>query len=204
MRIHVRSLLTGVAALAVTAGLLVAAAGVANAAPVTPGWETDPNAVGTITFASAAGCRVTGGDLSDHPTVWYAVASAAGRAGDSKAQLRAYTPQEGVATIDWSGDSLTSSTSFPNPTAPTGIAGLTVPVASGAAGDLSLAEYIDELPNTSTTAGYQNLYELRLYTSGPGQGASASYFRVDIRVRVTGLGADGLPAGTWTVVRLAA
>jgi hypothetical protein len=197
-------MLAGAAALAVTTGILIAGPGAASAAPVTPGWEPDTNAVGTVAFYDASGNAVTGGNLGDHPAAWFSVASGDGRVGDSKAQLRAYTPREGVATADWTGDSLTASTDYPNAGAPANIASLTVPVVSGAADDLSLADYVGELPNTSTTVGYQDLYELRIYTSGPGQGPSATYFRADIQVTITGTGPDGLSTGTWMVVYPAA
>lgn len=177
----------------------VAVGGPAHAA-TTPGWEPDANALGTVAFYDADGDQVTGGSLGDHPVAWYSVASGDGRTGDTKAQLRAYTPQEGVSPASWSGDTLTASTDYPNTAAPSAVAGLTVPVASGSADDLSLADYIGELPNTSATDGYAGLYELRLYTSGPGQSPSAAYFRADIEVSVTGSGPDGLPTGTWTVV----
>jgi hypothetical protein len=195
MKTRTRSAITMVL---VTAGLL-AGAGAAQAA-TTPAWEPDASALGAVAFYDADGNQVTGGDLGDHPLAWYTVASGDGRTGDTKAQLRAYTPQEGVNPASWSGDTLTASTDYPNTAAPADIAALTVPVASGSGDDLSLADYIGELPNTSTTDGYAGLYELRLYTSGPGQTPSSAYYRVDIEVSVTGTGSDGLPTGTWTVV----
>lgn len=199
MTTTIRSMLrTATATVVATAGLL-AGAGAAHA-EVTVGWEPDANALGSVSFYDAAGDQVTGGSLSDHPVSWYTVASGDGRTGDTKAQLRAYTPLAGVDPGAWSGDTLTSSTDYPNSAAPAAVAGLAVPVASGTADDLSLADYIGELPNASATAGYQDLYELRLYTSGAGQSPSTVYFRADIAVSVTGSDPDGLPTGTWTVV----
>jgi len=182
----------------VAAGL-VGGAGAALA-DTTVGWEPDANALGAVSFYDADGNQVTGGSLGDHPVAWYSVASGDGRTGDTKAQLRAFTPQAGIDPGAWTGDTLTGSTNYPNAAAPAAIAGLTVPVASGAADDFSLADYISELPNTSTADGYANLYELRLYTSGPGQSSSSVYYRADIEVAVTGTDSDGLPIGTWTAV----
>ena len=48
----------------------------------------------------------------------YAAATGPGRAGDTKAQLKAYTPQVGVLPGLWSGDILTGSTNYPATGAP--------------------------------------------------------------------------------------
>ena len=54
-------------------------------------------------------------------------------------------------------------------------------------------DYISEIPeHLSTQAGYQNLYEIRLYTSGPGQSQGVTYYRADIQVNTA--------ADTWSVV----
>ena len=47
--------------------------------------------------------------------------------------------------------------------------GLTVPVASGTSGDISLADYISVLPNNSTVAGYQNRDKIAEMLSGLGK-----------------------------------
>jgi hypothetical protein len=195
VKIRIRSALAGAVALAVATGIVVGG-GTAAYAAVTPGWEPDAGALGTISFYNAAGAPVTGGSVNDHPAAFYAVASGPGRTGDTLAQLRLATPQVGVSPALWSQDSLTGATAYPNSSAPANIRNLTVPVASGTAGDLSVADYVGEFPNNLTTSGYQNLYEFRIYTSGPGQGAGASYYRVDIQV--------DMAAGTWAVVYPAA
>jgi hypothetical protein len=193
VKIRIRSVLAGAAALAVAGGILVGG-GTAAYAAVTPGWEPDAAALGAITFYDASGSVVTSGSLSANPVALYAVASGAGRTGDNKAQLKAFTPQVGVLPALWSGDILTGATNYPVTAAgtPSVISSTTNPVATGAATDFSFNDYIGEFPNTSTTAGYQDLYELRLYTSGPGQGQGANYYRTDVQVNTA--------AGTWTVV----
>ncbi|HKT01441.1 MAG TPA: Ig-like domain-containing protein [Rugosimonospora sp.] len=192
MRIGIRPVLAGAAALVVAGGVLLGG-GAADAA-TTPTWEPDAAALGSITFYDASGAVVTSGSLSSNPVAVYAVASGAGRTGDTKAQLKAFTPQEGVNPALWSGDTLTASTNYPVTAAgtPAVIAGTPNPVATGGATDFSFNDYLGEFPNTSTTAGYQDLYELRLYTSGPGQSQGAGYYRTDVQVDTT--------AGTWTVV----
>lgn len=190
MKTRMRSALTGAAfALVVTAGVVVGGGAAFAANP--PGWEPDAAALGSITFFDASGNTITGGSLDGHPMAAYAEASGPGRTGDTKAQLKAFTPQVGVLPQLWSGDIMTGATNYPNTSAPANIAALTNPVASGAATDFSLNDYISEFPNTLTTAGYQNLYELRLYTSGPGQSQGANYYRVDVLVDPV--------ANTWSV-----
>lgn len=192
MKIRKRLMMAGAAALALTAGMLVG--GTAAYAAVTPGWEPDASALGSITFYNAAGAVVTGGSLDDHPTAVYAAASGPGRAGDSLAQLKAFTPQAGVLPGLWSGDTLGGATNYPATGAgvPANVSALTVPVATGTSGDLSMNDYISEFPNASAVSGYQNLYELRLYTSGPGQSQGVTYYRADIQVDTA--------ANTWTVI----
>ncbi|HKT04261.1 MAG TPA: Ig-like domain repeat protein [Rugosimonospora sp.] len=193
MKIRIRSALAGAAALVVAGGILVGGGAAAYAA-VTPGWEPDASALGSITFYNASGQVVNSGSLSTNPVALYAVASGPGRSGDTKAQLKAFTPQVGVLPGLWSGDILTGATNYPVTAAgtPAVISGTTNPVATGTATDFSFNDYIGEFPNSTTASGYQNLYELRLYTSGAGQGQGATYYRTDVQVDTT--------AGTWTVV----
>jgi hypothetical protein len=193
VKIRIGSVLAGAAALAFAGGILVGAGSAAYAA-VTPGWEPDASALGSITFYDASGNVVTSGSLSANPVAVYAVASGPGRNGDTKAQLYAYTPQVGVNPSVWSGDSLTASTNYPVTDAgtPPVIANATNPVVTGTPSDFSFNDYIGEFPNVTTDPAYQNLYELRLYTAGPNQSPSAAYYRTDVQV-------DSV-AGTWTVV----
>jgi hypothetical protein len=184
-----RSVLAAAAVTTVVTAALVAPGTAAFAA--TPGFEPDANAIGTVAFYDASGNPITGGSLSSHPMAAYAVASGPGRTGDTKATLLLATPVQGVLPPNWSSDTMTASTTYPNTTAPANIAAMTVPVASGAAGDLSFSDYISEFPNNSAVTGYAGLYEVRLLTSGPGQAAGPNYYRVDVSVNTA--------AGTWSV-----
>jgi hypothetical protein len=166
----------------ILAGLAVAFAITAAATDPPPGWEPEANVLGTITFYDAAGTPLTGGLLNDHPLAAYAAASSAGRTGDSLAQIKVFTPQVGVVPQLWTGDSLTGAVTYPNKAAPAPVAQLTVPVVSSTKSDLSLSDYIGEFPNTLTDPAYANLYEIRLYTSGPGVNQNIAYFRVDVVV----------------------
>jgi hypothetical protein len=164
--------------------------GVAFAA--TPGFEPDPDAIGSLTFYNASGSVITGGSLSDSPFVAFAVASGPAEVGThNRAFLTAATPKAGVATFQFDSDLMTTARPFPNAGAPAPINGFTNPVATGLAGTSSLADYIAAHPNTETAAGLANIYEIRLFTSAAGQPQSVHYYRTDVRVDPA--------AGTWSV-----
>src|SRR2546430_10146474 len=159
-----------------------------------PPWEpdtklADPNNGGLV-LVDKVGAPIYHGDLSNKPSAFYAVAAAPGLAGDTSAQLSLATPKQGQPTNTWEQLPMTGTTKFPNPAAPANIKGLTVPVATGTDGDLSIGQYIGVVPNTITDPAYANLYEFRLATVGPA-GVSAVYFRIDIKVTVLGTDADG-------------
>jgi hypothetical protein len=198
---RLRWVISGLTVLSLAAAVLTVATNAAVSADPTPGWEPDPNAVGGLVLVDATGAARPQGDLSTHPVTFYAVAlSPSTRAGDTLAFMRIATPQVGVNPALWSNDGVSGATEYPNKSAPASVAKLDLPVATGTAGDLSFADYISEFPNQNTDPAYQNLYELRLYTSGPGQGAGASYWRVDIRVSITGTDQGGNLLGSWEQV----
>jgi hypothetical protein len=194
MKLRVRSALAGATALAAAAVGVFIWSGTANAA-VTPGWEPDTDARGSLTFYDAQGNVITGGNLNDSPFVAYAAASGPGRTvgtvHDTKATLFVFTPKLGLTPAQWTAsDQFTASTTFPNTSAPANVAALTNPVASGGAGDLSLGQYVAANPETDTDPSFANLYEVRLVTSGVGIGADSRYYRTDILVS----------GNTWSVV----
>ena len=81
----------------------------------TPPYEPDPvNVVGGLTLYDAAGNIITTGSINDAPFAAYVQGSAAVRAGDTKATLYGYLPQNGVAPGSWSGEALTASENYPN------------------------------------------------------------------------------------------
>ncbi len=188
-------LVAGIGALAISVGTLLTTMGGTSAATVTPGWEPDPNAIGSITFYDSSGHVITGGTLDSAPFAAYAVAGHAGRSGDNHADLYAYTPQEGGANPQtWSGDLLSAGQYDPAPGGvPAAVTASGNPFVVGTAEDLTMDDYIGEYPNNLTDSGYQNLYEMRIFTLGPGQEPDTSaYDRVDIAVDAG--------ANTWTVV----
>ncbi len=190
------------AGLTLLAGVLITlgVTGAPARGEVIPAWEIDAyQPLGAITLFDATGAVVTQGDLDQHPLAFYAVAHGPGRAGDDRALLRLCTPQVGAHPLSWTCDQMSATTPYPNPAAPPNVAGLWLPVVSGASTDLSFGEYIGIVPNLLTSPGYQNLYELRLHTSGQGQGPDNRYYRIDVLVNVLGTNGDQV-TGTWQVV----
>jgi hypothetical protein len=187
-------LLTGAAfvgAITVVASTVFFFGGGKAFATTTPPWEPDAaNEVGTIALYDSSGTQISGGSTQDSPISSYAVASAAGRTGDTKATLFLCTPQVGVNPANWSCDQLSLSTDYPPASGP--LASSTLPVVSGASGDETVEQENADFPNNSTTTGYQNVYQLRIWTSGPGQAQGAQYDAADILVDST--------AKTWTQI----
>ena len=175
--------------------LLTSFAGTAGAAG-NPPWEPvgSPPEVGSLLFFNSAGQQITGGNLTDDPIAAYVQGTATLRAGDTKATLKAYTPNISTPPGGWSGGLISGSAStFPNTGAPGSLGTSALPLYTGNSSlDSSLSSYISSNPNTdtSTTDGYAGLYVLRLVTGGPGLSATTSYDSADIQV--TG--------STWSVV----
>ncbi|HTR70007.1 MAG TPA: Ig-like domain-containing protein [Mycobacteriales bacterium] len=194
MRTNFKRALTGAGSLALASGLVLAASGVASATTTSVGWEPDPNSIGTITLLNSSGAPITGGSLDGHPLAAYAIASHAGRSGDSKAQLYVATPVPGSNPQTWSSDVLSAGTYSPVPSGtPSAVSTPGLPFVTGGSTDLSMNDYIGEYPNNLSTSGYQNLYQLRIYTSGTGQPPDTTqYDTLDIQVNPS--------ADTWQVV----
>jgi hypothetical protein len=176
-------------AAAVAAGSLFAASSASAAA--TPPWEPDPTSAGALTFYDATGAVITGGLITDAPFAAYVQGSATLRSDDTKATLFGYLPKNGVAIGAWSGEAVSTSTDYPNSSAPAPLKSSTKPVVTLTAADLSLADtLLADFPNTATDA-YAGLYQVRLKTSGGTiPGASPTYDSADILIS----------GNTWTQV----
>jgi hypothetical protein len=190
-------------------------------ASTTPAWEPDAHGVGTITFYDSSGNQVSTGSITDAPLALYAVGSALPNAGDTKALLEYAQPNPSVTdTANWSVATVSAqATTFPVTGAgvPSVIFSLDAnhPVVTGAAIDTAIQQDIFAFPNTGpsgdsfdgavgcayetvqnnpstcTNTGYQNLYQIRLLSSGTG-GNSASYDSADLMVDPS--------TGDWTQV----
>ncbi|HEX9033865.1 MAG TPA: hypothetical protein VF834_18655, partial [Streptosporangiaceae bacterium] len=193
MRGKFRSL-AGAAAVAIASVGVLAGGGVAFAAGgggPTPPWESLVTPNGSITFYNAQGQVVTGGSITAAGLGAYAVASTAAPTGYTKATLFVYTPVAGENPGLWSGEQLTSSTNFPNTAAPAPIGTTANPVETNPGTDVSMTNYIAAFPNTQTTAGYVNLYDVRLKVSGTGLGQLTTYWDTVIAVNTA--------TNTWSV-----
>jgi hypothetical protein len=192
MKKLLRSVATVAAATVVSGSLLAGLAGTAHAAG-NPPWEPigNPPEVGGLTFYNTSGQVITSGSTTSASIAAYVQGSSTVRAGDTKATLFAYTPVNGQLPGAWShDDQLSSSTAYPNAGAPAALAGSSLPLVTGAAGDESLATDITNNPNSDVSGdGYAGLYVLRLYTSSPGNGGSTTYDEAVVSVSGT----------TWTL-----
>lgn len=167
-------------------GLVPAAAGGSA-----PPWEPDPQAVGGITFYNDSGAVITSGSVNAKPFAAFAVGSTAIHSGDRTAALIAAQPNAAAGTANWNSDFLSGFTAYPITSGPGAVQTLskTRPVVSGAASDLSLADFIAEFPSNSAKAGYKNVYQLRLKTAS-GADQTTQYDVADVAVS----------GNTWTEV----
>jgi hypothetical protein len=187
----VAAMLVGSTALAI--GMLVAPASSAAASNTTtpPPWEPDPNSVGALIFYNSSGTVITGGSVNASPVAAYVLGTSTIRAGDTKATLFGYLPVKGQVPGEWSGEALGASTTYPNAKAPTPLNTSTLPLETGSSGDETLAQLEVDFPNNDKSGdGYAGMYQLRLRTSGPGEGLTVTYDEADIHIS----------GSTWSVV----
>lgn len=142
---------------------------------------TDPRASGVLTLCDASGQPVTSGSVAAVPFVARAVGvtpvdgGAKGVSG-AAATLFAYQPRAGLGAADWSGQQLTSSSTFSS---------AKHPIAQATTKDIALHAFLDSYPAT-----WDGLVQLRLYLTSTTYGTAEKYDAVTVRV-------DG---GTWNVV----
>ncbi len=175
-----RSVTAGVVGL-LTAATFVVLGGAPATATTTPPWEPDANSVGGLLFFNAQGNQITGGSINDHPLAAFVEATTAVRHGDTNAVLSGYQPVSGEAPTLWNGDVLSGSTKYPNSSAPSAIASSSLPVVTGAGSDFTIADLEADYPTTSA-AGYQNVYQLRLTTSAANTSPNTKYDSADILI----------------------
>jgi Bacterial Ig-like domain (group 3) len=194
MNVRLRSVVVGAAALAIAGGSLVGLAGSALAAA--PGWEPDPvNEAGTLLLYDAAGNVLTGGNNLSH-LADYAVAMGAKQdPGVTKATLFFAAPDHTKPDMStWTTNgSVSASTTFPNAAAPNPIKGpgFTNPVVTLGATNANMTAWLGGV-SQDTTAGYANIYQIRIAESGPGITNPTKFWAADVQVNIA--------AGTWTLV----
>jgi hypothetical protein len=178
-----RAVTVAVSAALLAAGLVGLSAAPASAS-VTPAWQPDANAVGSLSFYDAAGHVITSGSITSTPmAAYYRASGGAVSAGDNVASVATTTPETGNSAT-WSGtQSSTSNQAFPASSLPGDLAGVTDPVVHDDSAASFTTNQITPFPNSSTTAGYQNLYEVRIYTAGSSNSYSATHwYAADIQV----------------------
>jgi hypothetical protein len=194
MNVRLRSTVVGAAALAIAGASLVGMAGTAFAAG--PGWEPDAtNEAGTLLLYDASGNVLTGGNNLSH-IADYAVAMGAKQdPGVNKATMYFAAPDHTKPDLStWTTNGAVSpSTTFPIATAPNPIKGpgFTNPVAAPGTTGANLTAWLGGV-SQDTTAGYLNVYQIRILESGPGGVAPTKFWAADIQINPA--------AGTWTLV----
>jgi hypothetical protein len=181
MKLSLKSALAGATALALAGGGLVLGASPAFAAA--PAWEPDPNARGAVVFYDAAGTVLTGGSNLSHLADFLAVTTT-GSTNATKANLLFALPDHTKATGAWTTGAGSASTNYPNASAPAPITGpgFAKPVVTLGATDADLASFISG-SSPDTTAGYANVYQVRVKDSGPGgAGSGAQYWETNVLV----------------------
>src|SRR5215472_11971805 len=198
MRGRIRSLAVTAAAAVAIAGVGVLAGGgaafAAGGGGPTPPWEStiSPPPNGGITFYNAQGQVVTGGSITAAGLGVFAAASTlASDPAFTKATLFVFTPVSGENPGLWSGEQISSSTTFPNAAAPGQLGTTANPVETNTGSDVSMSSYISAFPNTQTAAGYVGLYDVRMKVTGAGVPAQAAYWDTVISVNTTN--------NTWSV-----
>ena len=165
----------------------------ASASPqTTPPWEPDPNALGTLTFYNTSGQVVTSGTNLEH-LFDYAEASTTDPFNGTIADLGFAQPLPSTPTGSFPASPLSAATKFPNSTYPPPLNTATDPVVFLTPAEANLENFI-ATQTPQTAAGYANMWQVRLYTSGPGGVGTANngggYWDADVLVDPT--------TGTWT------
>ena len=189
--------MAGVVTLAMSGGLVIGAAGIANAAynPSAVPYPVDPNNVANLTIYNATtGAIVTSGTNATTLDNYYFVASSAFSGAKTKTAINGYLAEAGKAPGSWSSQGLSAATTYPLTTAPAPVNGFTAPVAKGQSTSTfaSLATtYPNNAPATGTGSDFYQLYQVRLNTTFPTP-ASQTYAFADIKIDTT--------TGIWTQV----
>ncbi len=198
---RVRTISSAVAACLFAAVALLFVGG-HRASADTPPWapggvSQDPNAVGGLVFFDSTGHQITSGSTTVKPFAAYVVGQVPTRTvawTDTTATLYAYLPTVGQNPGAWqTSEQLGGSPTFPNAAAPAPINSTTLPVYTGSSTfDETLDSLVSDIPQTATTTGYVNTYEMRIYTNAAFHSASTTYVYADITI-------DSV-AHTWSLV----
>lgn len=134
---------------------------------------TDTDQMGYLGFCDEQGHQVTSGDIRDQPFVWTAVSSVPAPDGygakSGMTVLNAYQPRPQVPPAQWSGQQLTSNSTYTNSAHP---------MARFTGADQPLLTFLQAYPPQ-----VDGLIQLRMYFSAPGVPVhAASYPATSIRI----------------------
>jgi Bacterial Ig-like domain (group 3) len=193
--VKLRRGLGALAAGTLLAGLLPLLTAGAASAVTGPPWEPDPNSAGGLTFYDAAGNVLTSGANLSHLADYVAANGPKQDPGVTKATLFFAAPDHNIPdTSQWvTNGSQSASTSFPNPAAPNPIKGpgFANPLVTLTATNANMTAWLGGVVH-DTTAGYANIYQVRITESGPGGVVVTKFWSADIQVDSA--------AGTWREV----
>jgi hypothetical protein len=155
MRVAVAIRRTLVAVAVAVVGLL-GTVGPAAAAPGVP--YTDSSADGYLGICNQQAQQITSGSIDSAPFAWEAVSSVAAPSAVSgsgrTATLYAYQPIQGEEAGDWSGEQITGTSQYTNPS---------YPMAVSTARDFSLSQFLDTF-----APKWDGFIELRMFLGAPG------------------------------------
>lgn len=158
-----------------------------------PPWEPDPNALGGLTFYNASGTVVTGGSDLTH-LFDYAAASTTDPTAGIKATLAFANPTPGQPTGDWPVGQASTSVLTPPSAAPPPLNTDPNPVGTSGATGANLSAF-EGGHVVNTMAGYVDVYQVRLFTTGGDSGGTAgdaTYWESDVLINPG--------AGTWVEI----
>ncbi|HLI56714.1 MAG TPA: Ig-like domain-containing protein, partial [Actinomycetota bacterium] len=193
MKRHIKALVAG----ALASGLLLATAGAAFAYPAPP-WEPDHSLSdeGNLTFYDASGNIINSGSMSTL-IPYIATDGTPGAVYDGSATLYGVVAQAGLTPEQWAApapEQMSGTETFPNASypPPLNVGPHAVVSNEGAAnaGNETIATLVSDQPPPAADAGtaYEDVYQLRLVTSGSG-GVDPGFWETDILVNPS--------AGTW-------
>jgi hypothetical protein len=159
-------------------------------ATTNPPWEPDTlNAVGNLTFYNQDGTAITGGSNLSH-LFDYAEGTTADANSGVKSTVYFANPTPGADPSGWTSGGGSVPHTTPNTTAPAPLNAATNPVGTVGPTGANLSTFMTGV-DTNTQAGYANVYQVRMSTTGGdgGSNSTAQFWESDILVDPS--------SGTW-------
>lgn len=170
--------------------LLAAAPAFATGGSAPAAWEPDPSSLGSITFFNSAGQPVTSGTSLASAFAYAEASNNTGTTGVKAAVSWAF-PNHALPPTSWFVQAAGTATNYPASADPAPLNTATNPVASNPQANIAV---ISTAGTNDTTAGYNDVLQVRLVTTGGAGGSNVNtqYWSSDILYNTT--------AGTWTEI----